>query len=414
MNIESYKKCSSAISLQGREKSVRKSSIRALSDADIFKAKIYNHLSKADKADFIQQWQELDDEAINAAESIQKLFYYYMFFLRAEKGDRNTSTPGIRKYYSQENFTKLYDSRVMDDLKAILNLWVVTNNRVGLEDEEWSNDIGILKTLDTLASYPNEFWKYPVVIYYLKYREDMDFSSKFSTFLHRLLAILSARYIVTPTINAVKSGILNLNAEIIKSDSPKFEFNPIDELELKQKIKTAHKNTVRMILKELAYQHQDRLLPEKWEIEHILPQKWQDTYFPGVGANEVRELVEHIGNKIPFEKKLNITASNGYFQKKRNSYDKSEVEILRTLSEGNSDWGLDEIRERDLRIADELVDLLNGWGLNGTDEQYNHLTPIPEERFNDYQAFVTMFKLPDDNDSREQFLQMGQQGQSGN
>ncbi|WP_272947373.1 MFS transporter [Weissella confusa] len=30
MNIESYKKCSSAISLQGREKSVRKSSIRAL------------------------------------------------------------------------------------------------------------------------------------------------------------------------------------------------------------------------------------------------------------------------------------------------------------------------------------------------------------------------------------------------
>ncbi|MCT0958427.1 hypothetical protein EFL64_11810, partial [Weissella cibaria] len=29
VNIESYKKCSSAISLQGREKSVRKSSIRA-------------------------------------------------------------------------------------------------------------------------------------------------------------------------------------------------------------------------------------------------------------------------------------------------------------------------------------------------------------------------------------------------
>ncbi|MDY2529600.1 bifunctional 3,4-dihydroxy-2-butanone-4-phosphate synthase/GTP cyclohydrolase II, partial [Weissella confusa] len=29
VNIESYKKCSSTISLQGREKSVRKSSIRA-------------------------------------------------------------------------------------------------------------------------------------------------------------------------------------------------------------------------------------------------------------------------------------------------------------------------------------------------------------------------------------------------
>ncbi|WP_186435327.1 P-loop NTPase family protein [Weissella cibaria] len=35
MNIESYKKCSSAISLQGREKSVRKSSIRAVT-VDVF------------------------------------------------------------------------------------------------------------------------------------------------------------------------------------------------------------------------------------------------------------------------------------------------------------------------------------------------------------------------------------------
>ncbi|MBJ7622766.1 hypothetical protein HAU13_08425 [Weissella confusa] len=35
MNIESYKKCSSAISLQGREKSVRKSSIRAVRESSI-------------------------------------------------------------------------------------------------------------------------------------------------------------------------------------------------------------------------------------------------------------------------------------------------------------------------------------------------------------------------------------------
>ena len=40
MNIESYKKCSSAISLQGREKSVRKSSIRANSDSDIIYKKL--------------------------------------------------------------------------------------------------------------------------------------------------------------------------------------------------------------------------------------------------------------------------------------------------------------------------------------------------------------------------------------
>ena len=47
-----------------------------------------------------------------------------------------------------------------------------------------------------------------------------------------------------------------------------------------------------MLLKTLAYEQQDTLLPSKWEIEHI-------------------------GNKLPFEKKLNIVAGNGYFAKKK-------------------------------------------------------------------------------------------------
>lgn len=139
-------------------------------------------------------------------------------------------------------------------------------------------------------------------------------------FFKRLLAVLSAKYIITPTINAVKTGILNLNAEIINSAQPKFNFGQIDEKELLDKIKTAHRNTVRMILKIIAYQHQSELLPEKWEIEHILPQKWQSSYFPTNSNSEVKELIEHIGNKIPFEKRLNIIASNGYFAKKKESY----------------------------------------------------------------------------------------------
>ncbi|UUE17039.1 DUF262 domain-containing protein [Leuconostoc mesenteroides] len=46
----------------------------ALSDADIFKAKIYNHLDQIGKKNFIECWQQLDEEASNAGESIQKLF----------------------------------------------------------------------------------------------------------------------------------------------------------------------------------------------------------------------------------------------------------------------------------------------------------------------------------------------------
>ncbi|MBY0098779.1 DUF262 domain-containing protein [Mesobacillus maritimus] len=350
----------------------------ALSDAYIFKAKIYNHLDSEGKAIFIEQWQQLDYEATNANESIQKLFYYYMFYLRALENDRNTTTPGIRKYYSRNNFEQLYKKNVMNNLNTVLNLWLVVNNRVEIEGEDWSKNIEIKKVLDGLSSYPNEFWKYPVVIYYLKYHDSQDFEDLFLKFLKKLLAVLAARYIVTPTINAVKRGILNLNSEIIRSPMPIFDFATVDEQELKGKIKTAHRNTVRMILKILAYQSQEELLPEKWEIEHILPQKWQSSYFPSNSDEEVKELVEHIGNKIPFEKKLNIIASNGYFKKKQDSYKKSKVQLLLDLAEQHNDWGLNEIRERDIRISDELLVLLNDWGLNQPDFPVQEVqSPIP-------------------------------------
>jgi uncharacterized protein with ParB-like and HNH nuclease domain len=354
----------------------------ALSDADIFKAKIYNQLDSEGKATFIERWQQLDYEATNANESIQKLFYYYMFYLRALENDRNTTTPGIRKYYSRNNFEQLYKSDVMNNLNTVLNLWLVVNNRVEIEDEDWSKNKDIKKVLDGLSSYPNEFWKYPVVIYYLKYHGTQEFEELFLKFLKKLLAVLAARYIVTPTINAVKRGILNLNSEIIKSPAPRFDFVTVDEQELKGKVKTAHRNTVRMILKILAYQRQEELLPEKWEIEHILPQKWQSSYFPNNADSEVKELVEHIGNKIPFEKKLNIIASNGYFKKKQESYKKSKVQLLLDLSNQYHDWGLNEIRERDIRISDELINILNDWGLNQSVhpvQEEHPPVPTPEE-----------------------------------
>lgn len=379
----------------------------ALSDADIFKAKIYNHLDQIGKKNFIERWQQLDEEASNAGESIQKLFYYYMFYLRAKENDRKTTTPGIRKYYAKNNFERLYSDDIMENLNTILNLWIVINNRNAVDNEKWSENQEIKQILDALTSYPNEFWKYPVVIYYLHYHQNDTFEDGFLLFVKRLLAVLSARYIVTPTINAVKKGILNLNAEIIKSPQPKFDFSKVDEKELSDKIKNAHRNTVRMILKIIAYQHQADLLPEKWEIEHILPQKWQSSYFSTSTDSEVKELVEHIGNKIPFEKKLNIIASNGYFAKKKESYNKSKVEILLELSKNHNDWGLDEIRERDIRISDELVTLLNEWGLNQIDAQPEEvLTFIPDDKFPDYQTFIKMFKMEDSNESREKFLNM--------
>jgi uncharacterized protein with ParB-like and HNH nuclease domain len=333
-----------------------------LSDADIFKAKIYNQLEPDDKKAFIERWKDLDEQSTDADESIQQLFYYNMFYYRALEQDTKSTTPGVRKYYAANKFERLYKPELIDTLFVILNLWKVVNKGEEIESEAWSKNMKIRQTLDTLSSYPNEFWKYPVVIYYVCYRNEKNFEAHFALFLNKLLMELMTKYLMIPTINAVKPDILKLNSAIVASDIPTFEFKNIDMAQLEPYIQNPNRNAVRMLLKTLAYEQQAVLLPAKWEIEHIFPQKWQTNYFPDESDATIKEKIEHIGNKLPFEKKLNIVAGNGYFSKKKKEYVASEIAITRAL--GNSDvadWNLDSIMKRDIRVSDEILKIFTRW-----------------------------------------------------
>lgn len=340
---------------------------KPLSDADIFKAKIYNHLTGAEKEEFIYKWKSLEAEAKEAKETIQQLFYYYMFYLRAEENDKKTTTPGIRKYYSLNKFEKLYDSKLMDNLNLIMSFWNVVNLHETIENENWSKNIKILQSLDILTSYPNEFWKYPVIIYYLTYRNDKEFEKYFSIFLNKLILELLTKYLMTPTVNAVKGDILKLNIEIRKSIIPNFDFKPIEMDNIKNNLDNPNRSIVRMLLKLLAYnnKNQNNLLTDKWEIEHILPQKWQSNYFLNNLDEEIKEKIEHLGNKLPFEKRLNIVAGNGYFTKKQNEYKLSKIYITKEFqNHQNNEWKLDDIIKRDVLLAIEITDLLKIWEKN--------------------------------------------------
>lgn len=347
-----------------------------LSDADIFKAKIYNQLDTEAKKFFIDQWKDLDEQATDADESIQQLFYYNMFYLRALDKDTKSTTPGIRKYYAENKFKKLYKEDLLDTLFVILNLWKVINKREEIENESWSKNIKIRQSLDILSSYPNEFWKYPVVIYYVCYRNELDFDVKFGLFLNKLLMELMTKYLLFPTINAVKTDILKLNSAIIESSTPKFEFKEIDLSQIEDRIQNPNRSMVRMILKTLAYEHQDTLLPSKWEIEHIFPQKWQTNYFLDIPDDIIKEKIEHIGNKLPFEKKLNIVAGNGYFAKKKKEYIASKIAITNAMGISDvQEWNMDSIMKRDVRVSDSITKILKNWNndyINNSDKTHSN------------------------------------------
>ena len=150
-----------------------------------------------------------------------------------------------------------------------------------------------------------------------------------------------------------------------------------------------------MLLKLLSYDNdlQDELLPEKWEIEHILPRKWQDSYFPSSSEDEVNEIIEHLENKIPFEKRLNIVASNGYFEKKKDLYKQSKIVMVQEFSQLHSkDWKLEQIRERDIRVSDRIVEIFDSWteDINNanesklTEEDMNAIERIKSRGLEDY------------------------------
>ena len=223
-----------------------------LSDAAIFKAKIYNKLNEENKAKFEVEWKNLILRSETAAESIQKLFYYYMFYMGAMDNYKKTTTPGLRKYFVEDSFSRLFEDNLLQNLRDILEFWKGVNCREAKESK-WTTNFSILSILDILSSYPNEFWKYPVIIYYLENKNSENFEELFLTFLRKLFVNLFKVYIVSPTINSVKTSILNLNSSILHDEVLNFEFRNVTEDELKNGIKHLHRNVVRMLLKLLAY-----------------------------------------------------------------------------------------------------------------------------------------------------------------
>lgn len=363
-----------------------------LSDADIFKSYIYKKLDDKGKSTFITKWKKLESDSEKANESIQSLFYYNMFYMRAREKDDKSTTPGVRKYYLDKNHNRL-TTEIIDELASNLHLWEVINNREVVDSEQWSKNIDIRKILDCLSSYTNEFWKYPVSIFYMEHKNNEDFENLFLQFLRKFYVMILTRYLEVPTINAVKADILKLNVQIIGNCHPNFyagfeEKKLDDEYAINAEnartdnlIIAPHKNMVRMLLKLLAYQEEEQkeLLPTYWEIEHIFPQTWDSKYYT-FDEEEANQKLEHLGNKLPLEKKLNISASNNYFSKKKDKYQTSNIAIIKKL--GNScleEWNLDNISTNDKKVCGIVKNILKKWVDDYGYKEKSKPTPTAEE-----------------------------------
>lgn len=318
-----------------------------LNDSDIFKGIIFkNKKSGEERKSFANEWKELESENKGNVDSI---FRNYMHIIRA-RNNTKTSEIGLRQFFTKEHKKDLQNS--MEEIVELSKFWC------GEYDEKYSKKS--LQFHNVLYYFPNEYWRYLVSAYYMYHKDKEDYF-EFSThekFLSRLITHCVVKFIDKPTISETKPIIFNAYTSLYQKGNIDFQTTTQQILENEQHFKEQFfkANIIPSLLALYMYIKYPEQEVINGEIEHIFPQttKWRPSY-TGWNKEEAKPFIDSIGNKIWLEKKLNIKASNGYFDEKKEKYKESRFLEVKALSEyPKNDWLKEDIIQRGNEIYETL------------------------------------------------------------
>jgi Protein of unknown function DUF262/Protein of unknown function (DUF1524) len=328
-----------------------------LADSDIFKAQIYRNFDTQQRKEFTNTWKDLTQTCKQAKISIDDVFRYYTHILRARNSDKSKEV-GLRKFYAEEKYKRLKETSLMPEIIALANFWLYINTDGSSEDDDYIISITARKYLHCLTCYPNEYWKYATSVFFMKNRGSDTFDEDFCSMLKKLIAFLFAKFIDTPSVNAIKDDIYGACISIQTNNELQVKFGFSEDL-INQQIEThASLKLSRALLLLDAYLNpkQASLIPETFDIEHIFPKKWQDTNYNGWSIDDAQLYLDRFGNKTVFEKKLNIQAGNGYFGVKKKRYSQSNIASVLDLSiYKKNDWVKEDIEIRETNFKSNLI-----------------------------------------------------------
>lgn len=323
----------------------------SLTDADIFKAKLH-YIAKTEKDQFIKQWNLLEDH--------EWLFRIYMHILRAKDGDF-TKESALRSYFTDKKKSRL------SDWKSVMN-----SLRLIYEVKNWqpADDVAIL--WQVLNTYPNYYWNFPLFIFLHKHGSldtegVFELPEKhvddFSRLMEETVKYFFIKGIVHNSVNAVKDTVFKVCSSIENNGHYFLEYQnnlSNDSQELIRKIE--HKQYGRylkglILIASYLNNNQDEnnlkeVLINNYHIEHILPKKWNN--YDGWTQEKWENNLNTLGNLMPLEWNLNISARNEFFDKKKEQYEKSFVQDAKDLL-GFEDWTFNEYEIRHNEKKDLLL-----------------------------------------------------------
>ncbi|WP_296256816.1 DUF262 domain-containing HNH endonuclease family protein [uncultured Ezakiella sp.] len=354
-----------------------------LLDADIISAQLY---SKAvnEKEDFINNWSELkkivsDLEKSNVV-NIDDILKQYMYIKRAidkeyisEGQSVDVSTPGIRRYYTDLNKKLLEDPlRLTSRFLKIAKIW----DRI--------KDYSIVQ----LAFKFNENIKVYLISYLYRFEVDEISEKLVSDFMNHLLRIFVVLELVDTGFSSArfKSFLFGLNTKLVDEniDLQNIQYEIKTHIEknwnkadLKERVLDYTKNPL-VYLDEYIYCKKEGrkfILPEKYEIEHIMPRSGRniEQIREDAGLNKKEEfldIVNKLGNKILLEDNINRSLGNEWFRSKIQSSIKEKagykdsvfclpVKIAEKYEDDDMPkWTVEDINNRNEVIAENIMDFI--------------------------------------------------------
>ena len=364
-----------------------------LTDSDVFKASILARIEPQNRLQFLRSWKQLySDSEDYIKDGIDVLFTAYMEYIHALGPNGNQKYPKLKTFFEYNNYERLTPREgqpdIMEHLQSALNFYKYAEKRHLdiFENEAWSRNIDIQKIFDVLRYVPVRTWISPW-IYYRRWHENPDFEEMYLYFLRKYSATVMVSYINKPGEKSIANQRPALNVAILHSRNGNIDFanvgfeyanieNYFDE-RIMENIKPTY---VKPLLAMLAYLEigQNDLLPESWEIEHIVPKKVDTAilFSEQNGDNfdrdngqfiDIKPYIERLGNKMPLIKKLNIPASNHYFADKQRKYIDSSIVMSRNMSRQNpADWqnavnASRTIEARERNMVEMLRNALRAW-----------------------------------------------------
>jgi uncharacterized protein with ParB-like and HNH nuclease domain len=344
---------------------------KPLSDADIFKADLYKFYTSINKkADFINRWKELEvlcEEIFKSENStpLDEIFTRYMYFERAKKGIKSSTTEALRKFYKQLHPILLRSESTFENLLSLANFWKAVYKQ---DNETFSEEI--LKKLFILNYSPNGMWAYFLSVYFMQ-NKDMNNKleeSPLLKFLDLTISFTFAYAIYNPGVNALRTPLYSEMIKIVTNLGVNFGEYVFDKGKLQSLLQNYGFYNLRPITKSILTwramnnPNQGLLsLDQSFEIEHIYS---KNRYIKEKTLSDDKYL-ESIGNKSLLEKRINIRASDYRFEDKikyyKGGFDKkgfkepTKINELLTLS-SKKDFDEKDIASRQASI---FVDFIN-------------------------------------------------------